>query len=127
MGAEIRGAILELGVHLWVARYAVEAVVPAMHGQWSYAAIEVAPRGGGYPIRGGTRRTTGPANEGRIFFTIPRLELSAAVLSTRMWQMIEEELDLKDVKDFLLDRLHVRAEIHSKHALAIQDICSEPT
>ena len=31
MGAEIRGAILELGVHLWVARYAVEAVVPAMH------------------------------------------------------------------------------------------------
>ena len=40
-GAEIRGAILELGAW-WVARYAAEAVVPAMHGQWSYAAIEVA-------------------------------------------------------------------------------------
>ena len=39
MGAEIRGAILELGVHLWVARYAAEAVVPAMHGQWRGAIV----------------------------------------------------------------------------------------
>ena len=40
MGAEIRGAILELGVHLWVARYAGKRSA-VMHGQWSYAAIEV--------------------------------------------------------------------------------------
>ena len=32
--------------------------------------------------------------------TIPRLELSAAVISARMWQMIAEELRLDDVKTF---------------------------
>ena len=32
--------------------------------------------------------------------TIPRLELSAAVLSARMWQMVNKELDLDNVKTY---------------------------
>ena len=67
MGAEIRGAILELGVHLWVARYAVEAVVPATHGR-EHAAMRGPGRGylTGVALGGPRGRQQGPG-----FFRAP--------------------------------------------------------
>ena len=46
--------------------------------------------------------------------TVPRMELTAAVVSVKLHKFITEQLDLADKQDGVLDRFYVSSPIHQK-------------